>query len=214
MNRPDFNSATFLQTVTWVGEGRNPYSPDYTVKRRFDPTAPKGGGELVEWVDRQGITVTWAPVEWNLTPILPDGGGGHFGMLTLIANVRGRWFSWNIEYLRKSTENTGTSSVNTDGWDGARDWVDVIARKIYAPDKTFRFADGDWFGLCVVPHPKAEPYQQNVRTDILTAQYRGPGPEGPPGPPPPPPPSSSRKVTWDLLAADIHEFARRIQARA
>lgn len=183
MNKPPFNvesnagrNNAFLEQVEWKGLGRRPWGPNIRSKRKF-----ARGGKFKERDDKQGITVSYEKVGWNLSPIT-EGGGGHFGMLAIIALIEGDWYAWNIEYLRKSTEATETSSVNTEGWP-SRDWVElVMTHKRFAPDvaEGFRFADGDWFGFMIVPHPEAEPKVQDVRTDILPVRY-----EGDEEPPPP-----------------------------
>ena len=171
MEKPNFNDDSdagrvnpFLDDeVEWVGYGRQPWGRNIRAKKKFER-----GGKFREWENKQGITVSWEQMPgWNLSA------EGRYGMLCVIAMVSERWQAWNIEHLRKATEATGTSSVNTEGWENADDWVDVIAQKTFSPDKDFRFADGDWFGLMIVPHPDAKPKTQDVRTDILPVQYRG-----------------------------------------
>jgi hypothetical protein len=199
MNQPPFNvesnagrNNAFLAQVEWRGLGRRPWGPSIRSKRKF-----ARGGKFEERADKQGITVSYEKMSWNLTPIDTDGGGGHFGMLCIIAHIKGRWFAWNIEYLRKATEETSTSSVNTNGWP-SRDWVElVMSDKRFAPDEAdgFRFADGDWFGFMIVPHPDAEPKVQNVRTDILPVRYEGEDT--------PPPPGEYEKGWNEALAAAV-----------
>lgn len=170
MDRPDFNSQEFIDKIKWFGPGRNPFGSNFRVKKKMER-----GGSFEVQDNHQQIRVTYEEAsDWNLSPILPDGGGGHFGFLVVVAWVSrlGRWCSWNIEHLRLSTERTSTSSVNTKGWPEARDWVDVIAQKTNSPDSKFRFADKDWFGLAIVAHPDGEPHQSNVRSDIFRVRYR------------------------------------------